>query len=278
MKKLTSVLPLALACAALFAASASAADLPDHIKKAGKLVVATQPNYPPIAYKDLASGQYTGLDIDMGAAIAKQLGLKVEWQETSFVQAFSSLATGRVDMAMIGITDTKEREKTVDFVDYMQSGPQFFTQQANAAKYPNVEALCGAKVGASRSTNWPDQIAAWSKTHCEAHGKPAIVVTGTEGSVDARTQLKSGRIDAAVQGSESLPYFQKLEPNTYALIGAPIATEPTGIPISKKEPKLRDAVLQALKTLQSNGTYDKILAKYGLQSTTLPAAVNQAKD
>jgi polar amino acid transport system substrate-binding protein len=50
----------------------------------------------------------------------------------------------------------------------------------------------------------------------------------------------------------------------------------TGIPVSKSEPGLRDAVLEALKRLQANGTYDKLLAKW-LQGSAMPAALNQGK-
>ena len=45
----------------------------------------------------------------------------------------------------------------------------------------------------------------WSKKNCEAKGKPALEIVGTEGSADARTQLRQKRLDAAVQGSETLP-------------------------------------------------------------------------
>lgn len=261
----------------LAASCAHAADLPDRIKKAGKLVIASQANYPPIAYKDPATGELMGLDIDLGAAIAKELGLKVEYQETAFAQVFSSLTTGRADIAMVAISDTAERQKVADFIDYMKTGPQFFTLQANAARIKGIADVCGTKVGASRNTNWPGQIAGWSKDNCEAKGKPAITVIGTEGSVDARTQLKTGRIDVAVQGSETLPYFQGMEPNTYVLLGQPLFAQETGIPVSKSEPGLRDAVLEALKRLQANGTYDKLLAKYKLQGSAMPAALNQGK-
>jgi polar amino acid transport system substrate-binding protein len=137
--------------------------------------------------------------------------------------------------------------------------------------------VCGVKVGASRATTWPVDIAAWSKVNCVAKGKPAVVVVGTEGSFDARTQLKTGRIDAAVQGSETLPYFQQMEANTYVVLGKPIVEQETGIPVSKNEPVLRAAVLTALQNLQRNGTYDKLLAKYKLQDTRMPVALNQAK-
>ena len=117
-----------------------------------------------------------------------------------------------------------------------------------------------------------------SKTACAAKGKPAMTVIGTEGSVDARTQLKSGRLDAAVQGSETLPYFQKQEPNTIVLIGVPFSEQLSGIPVVKTDPQLRDAVKEALDRLQSKGIYDQILAKYGLQQSKLtPIAVNQGK-
>jgi len=276
MKILQKTLVAALGITAAFAVAA--ADLPDRIKKAGKIVIATQPNYPPIAYKDPATNQLTGFDIDLGEALAKELGVKVEWQETAFAQMISSLQTARVDIALAGMSDLPARREVVDFVDYMKTGPQFFTTTARAGEIKTLEDLCGKKVGASRSTNWPGQMEELSKTICTGKGKPAMVVTGTEGSVDARTQLKSGRLDAAVQGSETLPYFQKQEPNTIVLIGAPFNEGLSGIPVLKTEAQLRDAVKEALDRMQSKGVYDQILAKYGLQTAKLaPISVNQGK-
>ena len=276
MNALRNTLFVALGCT--LAVTVAATDLPDRIKKAGKIVAATQPNYPPIAYKDPATNQLQGFDIDLGEALAKELGVKLEWQETAFAQMISSLQTGRVDIALAGMSDLPARREVVDFVDYMKSGPQFFTTTANAAQLKSIDDLCGKKVGASRSTDWPARMEALSKTTCEAKGRPAMIVTGTEGSVDARAQLQSGRLDAAVQGSETLPYFQKQEPNTLVLIGAPFGESLSGIPVLKTEPQLRDAVKEALDRLQAKGVYDQILAKYGLQVSKLaPIGVNQGK-
>jgi polar amino acid transport system substrate-binding protein len=269
---------LALLVAA-FAAGAAAQELPERIKKAGKIVAATQPNYAPISYKDPASNQLMGFDIELGEALAKELGVKVEWQETAFAQMISSLVTGRVDIVMAGMSDLPGRREQVDFVDYLKTGAQFYTSQANAATIKTPADLCGKKVGASRSTNWPAQIEEWSKQNCVSKGRPAIDVVGTEGSIDARTQLKSGRLDGGVQGSETLSYFQKLEPNTYVILGSAFTESLMGIPTPKTEPQLRDAVKGALERLQKNGTYDQISAKYGLQANKLtPIAVNQGKD
>lgn len=273
-------LSLAAALLAGTALAAQAQALPDRIKSAGKIVIATQPNYAPIVYKDPATNQMAGFDYELGEAIAKELGVKAEWQETAFAQMLPSLATGRVDMVMAGMSDLPARRETVDFVDYMVSGAQFYTVTAFKDSIKTVEDLCGKSVGASRSTNWPKQIGEWSDANCVAKGKPAITVVGTEGSVDARTQLKTQRLQGGVQGSETMNHFQKLEPNTYIPLGEPFTRSLTGIPFAKTAEggQLREAVKGALERLQANGTYDALIAKYVQPSNALkPISVNKGE-
>lgn len=273
-------LSLAAALLATTGLTAQAQALPERIKTAGKIVVATQPNYPPITFKDPATNVMAGFDVELGEAIAKELGVKVEWQETAFAQMLPSLQTGRVDMVMAGMSDLPARRETVDFVDYMVSGAQFYTVTAFAGSIKTPEDLCGKSVGASRSTNWPKQIGEWSEANCVAKGKPAITVVGTEGSVDARTQLKTQRLQGAVQGSETMNHFLKLEPNTYIPLGQPFTRSLTGIPFPKttEGTQLRDAVKGALERLQANGTYDALIAKYVQPSNALkPVSVNKGE-
>jgi polar amino acid transport system substrate-binding protein len=260
-----------------FAAQAQA--VPERIKTAGKLVIATQPNYAPITYKDPLTNKLTGFDIDLGEAIATELGLKAEWQETAFAQMLPSLQTGRVDMVMAFMSDTPARRETADFVNYVRSGAQYYTQ-ATRGDIRAWQDLCGKKIGASRSTTWPADIAAWSKENCEAGGLKPVEVVGTEGSVDARAQLKTGRLDAGVQGNETLPYFQNLEPNTYVMVGKPFTDKLVGIPFVKTPEgnQLRDAVKGAIERLQTNGTYAALITKYGMRNNTLsPITINQGK-
>jgi len=267
---------IALALAAAFAAvPAVAQDVPARIKQAGKIVIGTMPNYAPITYKDPATDKLAGADIEIGEAIAKELGLRLEWQEVAFAQMLPSLATGRVDTVLAGMSDLPTRRDTADFVNYMKSGAQFFTISALAGAIKTTDDLCGKSVGASRSTNWPRQIEEWSAANCVAKGKPAIAVVGTEGSVDARTQLKTQRIQAAVQGNETLPWFQKLEPNTYVVLGSAFTESLAGMPFPKtaEGAQLRAAVKGALERLHANGTYDRILATYGLQANRVASVV-----
>ena len=263
----------------LASSNVHAVDAPERIRKAGKLVIGTQPNYPPVTYKDPATNQRMGFDIDLGEAIGKELGVKVEWQEVGFAQMLPALTTGRIDTVLAGMSDLPARRETVDFVDYLRTGPQFYTTPAGAAggiKTP--EDLCGRKVGASRATNWLQMIADWSKANCEGKGKPAIQAIGTEGSVDARAQLKTGRLDAAAQGNETLPYFQKIEPNAYVLLGEAFGENLSGLPFAKKDTATRDAVKAALEALRQNGTYQALLDKHGMAQNALTSfVINEGK-
>ena len=267
---------IAAALLCLPAGLAAAADLPPAVASSGTLRVAIVPNYPPLDFRDPATGELTGFDVELGEAIAKQLGLKITWQETSFDQMIPAIATGRVDAILSGMSDLPTRHETASFVDYLKSGPQFFVQQSRAQEFTDMKALCGKNVGASRRTNFPKDIAAWSDAHCPADQPVKFV--GTEGSADARTQLKQGRIDAAVQGSETLPYVMGQEPNSYVALGGAIAVQYTGMAFAVKETGLQQAVATALDRLIADGTYRKLLDKWQLSSTAVDkATINAAQ-
>lgn len=252
----------------LFGAVAHAQALPDAIAKSKTIKVAVNAIYPPMEYKDPDSGELVGFDIDLGNAIAKQLGVKLDWQESAFEQLLPSLTTGRVDMVLSGVSDVPGRRDAADFLDYLNSGAQFYVlASASGNAIHQAVDLCGKPVGTSRSTSFPSDTAAWSAKNCA--GKTPISVVGTEDTSAARMQLKQGRIVAGVQGSETLPYAMKLEPNTYKPVGEPFATSPEGIAFAKSNTKLRDAVHAALDKLVADGTYSRIVAKWGLQSSAV---------
>lgn len=262
---------LTLVAALLAAFSAHAVDLPDAIKSSKTITVGVVPNYPPLEMKDLKTGELTGFDIELGNAIGKKLGVEMKWQETSFEQFLSSIKTGRVDMILSGFSDLPARQETATFVDYVRSGIQFFTQASRAAEFKTVASLCGKNVGASRRTSLPGEIKTWSEANCVPKGLAPINVTGTEGSADARTQLRQGRIDAAVQGSETLPFIMSQEANTYALVGEPIRYTLMGMAMAKDQPLLHKAVVGALDELVKDGSYKKLLDKWQLSTNGVSA-------
>jgi polar amino acid transport system substrate-binding protein len=264
-RKMQIVAALALASASV--AAAHAADLPDRIAKAKTIKVAVNAIYPPMEFKDPQSGVLIGFDIDLGNALAKELGVAFDWQESAFEQLLPSLATGRADMILSGLSDRPERRESADFIDYLNSGAQFYVLAERAGEFKTPTDLCGKSVGSSRSTSFPKSIETWSAENCAAAGKPAIDVVGTEDTASARSQLKQRRLDAGVQGSETIPYAMSLEPDVYRPLGAPFTSVSQGIAFTKQDTQLRDAVLTALRKLTADGTYAAIIAKWHLEAS-----------
>ena len=242
--------------------SAQAAELPAEIKQAGAFKLTVNSTYAPMEYRDPATNELVGLDIDLANELAKRLGVKIVWSETPFAELIPSLQTRRADFIISGISDRASRRETADFVDYLGTGPQFFVMAESEAKAATD--LCGKKVGTTRSTSFPVEIEKWSKQNCEPAGKPAIQYVPGENSIDVRNQLKQGRIDAAVQGSETLPYAQTQEPGKYRVIGEPFAKGYQGVMFRKEDAALRDVVTEKLTAMIADGSYKAVLDKWGL--------------
>lgn len=260
----------ALALVALLgSAPAPAAELPDAIRKAGVLRLTVNATYAPMEYRDPATNELKGLDVDLAAEIAKRLGLTITWSEVPFAQLIPDLQTNRADFVISGISDRASRRETADFIDYLTTGPQFFTLSDAPIKAPAD--LCGRKVGTVRSTSFPAEIATWSGANCEGAGKPAIQVVPGENSIDVRNQLKQGRVEAAVQGSETLPYAQETEPGKYRVVGEPFAKGFQGIMVRKGDDALRAVLTDTLAAMIADGSYRAVLAKYGLSGNAVAA-------
>lgn len=240
--------------------------LPPPIAKSRLIKIAVNGTYPPMESVDPATNKLVGFDIDLGEAIAKRLGVTLEWQDGAFAQLIPAVQSGRADMILSGISDLPARRPNLDFIDYLNSGAQFYTLSSNKA-IKSPEDLCGKKVGTVRSTSFPANIEAWSAEHCVAKGKPAIEVAGVDRMPLVAVELQQGRIDGAVRGSETLPTLMAQEPNTYKPLGAPFTVVLQGIAFPKEGSALRDAVLVAVKSIFADGTYAALIQKWHLEAS-----------
>ena len=234
---------------------------------------ATVPKYPPFEFKDPASGKLIGFDVDIVDAIAARMGIKVNWIDSSFDQLISSIETRRADIIVAGMADTPERRASVGFLDYLHANTVFFTLQVNAARFPDMDALCGKRVATARRTIWPAAIEKWSDEHCTATGKPAVIVVGTDGSPDTRLQLNQGRADVAVQGAETIPYQNTVEGNRYVILGRPFLVQPMGLGFARDDPEFGQKLKQALAALMADGSYQELLRKWDLTDSAIEQAM-----
>jgi polar amino acid transport system substrate-binding protein len=265
------VFVVALCGSFAFTAPSRAATLPDSIRSAGVINLGVSPTYAPLEYKDPATNKLIGMDVDLGDELARHLGVKAAWTESTMAQITPGLQTGRVDLIISGISDVAARREAMDFVDYMKTGAAFLT--LSTSPLTSQADLCGKRAATGRASSFPSQIRDWSSKNCEAAGKPALTVADVESSADGRQQMKQGRVDVVVQGFETVPYFMGLEPGVYKQIGTPFTTLYQGMGAKKGNTDLLAAVANALQAMIKDGSYKAILAKWKLGDTAIDAAM-----
>jgi len=259
------------AAAALAKDDAIAAMLPEEIKSAGTVRVASGVSFPPMEFFDTDNKTVIGFDADLGAALGRVLGVKFDFQNTNFDGIIGGLNADRYDLALTSMIDKKARQETVDFVDYLQSGVTFMVAKGNPKGLKDKLDLCGKTAAVEKSATGDLSVDDITK-ECTAAGKPAVTKQPFPDQASAVQALQSGRADAVVALDLTLAYNVKTSPETFEVDAQPFGTLPVGIPVPKNDPKLRDAVQAALKKVIDSGTYDALLAKWNLQGQTLKGA------
>jgi polar amino acid transport system substrate-binding protein len=241
-----------------------AAEVPAKIKSKGTLTVAADATYAPNEFIGSDGHTVEGMSPDLGHALAAVMGVKVEVVNASFDTIIPGLQSGKYDLGISSFTDTKEREKVVDFVTYFSAGTSFYVKAQGGAAITTLADLCGHKVAVERGTTQADDATAQS-AKCKKAGKPAVTVLVFPDQNAANLALSSGRGQVGMADSPVAAYIVKKSSGQFKLSGTPYGTAPYGIAIPKGN-GMAQPILDALKELMSNGTYMSILTKWGIQA------------
>jgi polar amino acid transport system substrate-binding protein len=244
--------------------AAVAALVPAAIKSKGTLTVAADATYAPDEF--IASDGHTviGMDADLMKAIATTMGLKAEIKNATFDSIIPGLASGKYDVGASSFTDTKEREKTVDFVTYFTAGESLFTKASGGVAITSLSDLCGHTVAVEKGTTEETDAGTQSKK-CTSAGKPAVKVLSFPDQNGANLALSSGRAELGFADSPVADYAVKKSGGQFKLVGPSIANAPYGLALPKNS-GLTKPILAALQELMKNGQYKAILAHWGLTS------------
>ncbi|MDT4924989.1 MAG: polar amino acid transport system substrate-binding protein [Pseudonocardiales bacterium] len=249
-----------------------AALVPANIKSAGKLIVGVNVPYSPNEY--IQNGKVVGFDVDLMDATAKVLGLTTEYRQAAFEKIVPSVKAGTFDIGMSSFTDTKEREKTDDFVDYFSAGILWAAPKGKTVDPTNA---CGLTVSVqSTTTEQLDELPALSKA-CTKAGKKAIKILAYTSQDDATNAVILGKSDAMSADSPVTAYAIKQSGGKLVQAGEIREAAPYGWPV-KKGSSLAAAMQKALQTLIDDGTYHQICTKWGVQTGEIKTAtINGAK-
>ena len=247
--------------------------LPASLRQKGLLSVGISPGSAPDEYLDSKS-QVAGFDVDLMTAVARSLGLKAKFVQSNFDNIIPSVTLGKYDIGVSSFTDTRKREKTVDFVDYFNAGTQW---AAPTGHQINASQPCRLSVAVLKGTfQDTDTLPALNKA-CVAAGKGRIKVQEYQRQDGVTTAVTLGKADAFLADSTATAYAVKKSGGKLQLASGLSEAAPFGWVFTKTSP-LVPIFVKAFKKLIDDGTYDQILKNYGIQGGAVKTpTVNHAK-
>ena len=213
------------------------------------LKMGTNAAFPPYEYKE--GEAIVGIDAEIGAAIAKELGAEFEIVDMEFDSIITAVQQGGVDFGMAGMTVTDERKEEVDFTSSYATGIQVVIV-AEDSEIATLEDLDGKKIGVQLGTT--GDIYA-----CGDYGEENVVQYGK--GADAVIALKGGDVDAVIIDNEPAKAFVAANEGL-KILETEYAVEDYAIAIKKGNEDLLNDINAALKKLTADGTIDAIITKY----------------
>jgi polar amino acid transport system substrate-binding protein len=248
------------------------------VQRAGKIIIATDALYPPNEFKQ--GDRIVGFDVDLGTAIARELGVKAVFQDVKFDTILQALEEGKYDISLSSFTDTRERESRFDFVTYLSAGTMLMVPKGNPRRLrPDGLSLCGKRIAVEKGTTQEEELSRKDVTKpdagtridaCLSGDRPAPIRLSYDDQAAANEALTKGQADASLTDSPSAIYGAKASGGRIQCSGMPYATALYGVAIPKRQAGLRDAVFKAMKALMSDGTYQRLTARWGLTSGAVP--------
>jgi polar amino acid transport system substrate-binding protein len=248
---------------------AVAALLPADVRRSGTLRIGSSVGFPPGAYYPNGPDKApAGQDIDLADAVAKVLGVELKRQDASFETILPALGSGKYDVGTGNFGVTTERLKTIDFVTYINDGQGFAVKKGNTKieKVTDLTQLCGLTVGTGAGTTFETTLTAHKGVCAEVGKKPYDVKVYSENAATL-TALQQGRIDVIMSTINGLRY-QASQPASQTVFLGEYHRLDVGFAFKKGSP-LTKAFRAAVDELIKDGTYARILDKWGTSASAI---------
>nr|WSY56260.1 ABC transporter substrate-binding protein [Streptomyces sp. NBC_00886] len=250
--------------------AAAAKLVPASVARAGVLRVGVALGSPPDEFQD-KSNTIVGWEVDVARAAAQTLGLSVKFVPNSFDSLIPGLQAHRFDAAIGQFGVTSEREKVVDFVVTLQSNQLFAARSDSGIKVTSLDDLCGRTVAVVRGAR-QYEFAKAQNPKCVKAGKKSIKIGVFNDDAQAALSLTSSRSDLYWSGATAVGYFVKTSNARAKTVGSYLKPNPLGTAMTKNS-GMAQAMQAAVQHLMDDGTYAKIMKKWGLSAMAADKAV-----
>lgn len=226
----------------------------DDVLAAGKLVIGIEGTYPPFTYHD-DDGNLVGLDVELGTALAEQLGVEAEFVEAAWDSLLIGIDSGRFDTVINSVSITDERSEKYDFSDPYYYESRRVVVRSDDDSIQSAEDLAGKKI----ATNTTNAFIPW-------YEEQGAEVVGIDTSGEAIELLLSGRVDFVGTNVPVLNAYLDEHPDAADKVKEafviPNSEDVIAIPVRKGEGAFLNAINEALAALRADGTLQAISEKY----------------
>jgi polar amino acid transport system substrate-binding protein len=242
----------------------------------GTLDIGSDIAYAPIEFIEEGSNEPQGLDIDLANAIAEVLGVEAVFTNGAFDGLIPALEAERHDALFSAMTVNPTRSEQVDFIEYFTAGSGIVVVPGNPEGVATIEDLCGLTVAVQEGTvqaeylEGTEEAGGGQSQACTDAGEEEITVLKFPTNPEAVQALLAGQADANMADYPVAAYsVDQNEGDIELITGYQFDEGNYGIAFRKTSTALRDVVEQALEQVKADGTYDEILADWGLEAGAL---------
>ncbi len=242
--------------------SLAAADVLQEVRARGELIVGVKDSTPPFGFIREGSRSIVGYDVDIAAAIARGLGVKLRLSPVTSATRIPELEQGHIDLIAATMTHTREREQQIDFsLTYFVTGQRVMTKRTGGIKA--LPELGGKKVSSVRGSTSEQNI---------RQAVASTVVIAFNDYPSAFLALAQGKVLAMTTDETILLGLQRKapRPDDFVLLDGYISTEPYGLGIRKGEETLRREVNRILLELEASGEAGRIFNTWFGPGTEVP--------
>ena len=229
----------------------------------GVLTVGSDIAYAPIEFFEAGSDVPVGVDIDIGEALAGELGVTIEWQDLGFDPLIPAIEAGQIDIILSAMTITEERQLRINFIPYFTAGTGILVRAGNPHGIQQVDDLCGLRVAVEEATIHEEALRDLNGSTC---AQSLIEVQIFEQNPLATAQLLAGGADAVLADFPVVSNDASNSDGELEVAGDQFGSEPYGIGVRKESTGLKDALTEALITIIEDGRYDQILEKWNAEA------------
>lgn len=236
-----------------------AAKLPEKISSAGKITIGTDASYAPNEFTQ--GNDIVGMDVDLFNAVAAKFGVTAEFQSAKFTSIIPGVTSGKYDIGVSSFTITDERKKQATMVSYFSAGTQWAAPEGNPADV-DPENPCGKTVAVQNGTVQQLEDLPARQKEC---GSNKIKILPYDGQDQATAAVATGKADAMLADSPVAAYAIKTTGGKLEELGDVYDSAPYGYVLPQDQTDFAEAIVEALKQLESEGGYSQALEKWGVE-------------